>query len=240
MATVSRILARVCLGAILAVQACTFALGAGKATAAEESGRLDAGGEDAASVAAGREAMREENAGAETKGGPGREKRAGKAFMKVEGGPGPDGKAFPVDGGGQEAASPAGKAAERKEAAEQRHYADAEAGYSLKIPDGWRKVTEREVREVFRGMLKAFGKKAVEAVLQRPPVFFEGPNPRDPMKIWENFGVGHIPTTFTLDPDRLDEYRSMVERQLKSEETPYEDVRVSLARVSGILSLRID
>ncbi len=155
-----------------------------------------------------------------------------------------DVKERPRDGGtpykGEGDRSAGGEAATGKDAEAENHYADAEAGYSLTIPRGWRKVTDKEVREIFRGMLKAFGKKAVETVLQRPPVYFEGPNPRDPMKIWENFGVGHIPTTFILDPGRLDEYRGMVEKQLKSEETPYEDARVNFVEISGILSIRID
>ena len=119
-------------------------------------------------------------------------------------------------------------------------YADAEAGYSMKIPGGWRKVTEKEVRQLFRVMLKAFGKQAVEAALQRPPVYFEGPDPKDPMKIRPHFGVGYIPTTFAVEPDRAGEYREMVEKQFLSEQASCEEVRVTPVKISGILSLRID
>lgn len=131
-------------------------------------------------------------------------------------------------------------AGEGTKGGEEPLYADAEAGFKLKVPFGWRRVTEREVRELFRGILRAFGREATEAALRRPPVYFEGPNPRDTMKIWPNFGVGYIPERFMVDPDQASAYKDQIERYMRGEKQECDGLEVTVCRIDGALSLRMD
>src|SRR6185295_10707860 len=58
--------------------------------------------------------------------------------------------------------------------AKREEFSDGTAGYSLLIPTGYRKLSEEETHQFFKGLSEFLGEKAAERARKRPPANFIG------------------------------------------------------------------
>jgi hypothetical protein len=120
-------------------------------------------------------------------------------------------------------------------------YSDNDAGYSMRIPDGYSKLTEDETREVFHGISENFGKEAGQRVLRRPPAFFKGPPDLKDTKLKPpSLAIGYSDLDEPIDPTQMAFYKEKLEEQLRKTGDKFGDINISMVMVDGITSLRIE
>ena len=120
-------------------------------------------------------------------------------------------------------------------------FSDSDAGYSMRIPDGYQRLTEDETREVFHSISEYFGKEAGERVVRRPPAYFKGaPDPKDPKLKPPSLAVGYTDLDEPIDPEKMGFYKEQLETQLRKTGDKSGDVKVSLVQVDGITALRVE
>jgi len=120
-------------------------------------------------------------------------------------------------------------------------FSDNDAGYSMRIPDGYQRLTEDETREVFHGISEYFGKEAGERVLRRPPAYFKGPpDLKDTKAKPPSLAVGYTDLDEPIDPEKMSIYKEKIEEQLRKTGDKSGEINVSMVQVDGITALRIE
>jgi len=116
---------------------------------------------------------------------------------------------------------------------------DPVAGYSVSIPTGYRKLTDDETREVFKGLSDYLGKEIGERARKRPPVWFIGPvNPKAPNDHPPSFAIAFTENQEQIDPAQIPAYRDSLEEKHKREGDKVGGVVLSVVKVDGIASLQ--
>jgi hypothetical protein len=120
-------------------------------------------------------------------------------------------------------------------------FVDARAGYTFKVPEGFRRLTEEEHRETVKGVGEYFGKQAAERVLKQAPTYFVGaPDPARPKAKPPAFSITYYESDMTFSQDGLDGYRKELEDNFKKSDTKYGDLSVKLVDLAGIKALRMN
>ncbi|HYG76005.1 MAG TPA: hypothetical protein VEK08_13455 [Planctomycetota bacterium] len=136
------------------------------------------------------------------------------------------------------------KAAESKPAGPDDNltlFEDADAGYSLRVPEGFVKLSQDESREVFRGISEHFGKQAGERALRRPPAWFRGPAEGGSVKLLPpSLAIGYTELAGQIDPSQMQRYKTELEEEMRKRGDDFGEIKVSLIDVGGINSLRIE
>lgn len=126
------------------------------------------------------------------------------------------------------------------ELAKREMYTDPVAGYSVLIPNGYRKLTDDESREVFNGMSEVLGKKDIgERSRKRPPAWFIGPvNLKQPNEHPPSFAIAFTENQEQIDPSQIPVYKEMLEEKHKREGDKVGDLVLNVVTVDGIISLQ--
>ncbi len=120
-------------------------------------------------------------------------------------------------------------------------FQDADAGYSLRIPEGFTKLTAAESKEVFRGIGEYLGKQAGERALRRPPAWFKGPtDPNNTKLLPPSLAIGYTDMPEPIDPTQLDRYKRDIEDAYRRSGQRHGETKVGLVIVSGVTSLKIE
>ena len=120
-------------------------------------------------------------------------------------------------------------------------HSDPVAGYSLRIPGGYEKLTEDENREVFEGLSQFLGKDVGERVLKRPPAWFKGPiNPAKPKAPPPSLAIGCSEMDQAIDPALMPQYKANFEENFKKKGDRYGELRTEIVQVDGINALRME
>ena len=115
------------------------------------------------------------------------------------------------------------------------------AGYSMRIPAGYERLTEDENREVFRGLSEYYGKEVGERVLRRPLACFKGPiNPKKPKEKPPALAVGYSGPGEPIDPAKLPGYKDKLEQEYRKSGEKYGEITIGIVKVDGINSLRVE
>jgi hypothetical protein len=120
-------------------------------------------------------------------------------------------------------------------------YEDKDAGFSLRIPSGFARLTESENREVFKGLSDYFGKQIGDRALRRPPAWFRGPSDAKNSKLLPpSLAIGYTDMVGVIDPSRLSTYKEEIEKEYKKRGEMHGDIIVTILTVSGVNALRIE
>jgi len=120
-------------------------------------------------------------------------------------------------------------------------FADPEAGYSMRIPSGYTKLTQDENREVFKNISEYFGKDVSEQVLRQPPVYFKGPaDPAKPKALPPSMEVSCAGAPLIVDPAQKAKYQEMLEESYRKSGVRHGDISLDFVRVSGVTALRAE
>jgi len=120
-------------------------------------------------------------------------------------------------------------------------FEDSEAGYSMRIPAGYAKLTQDENREVFKSIGEYFGKDVSERVLRQPPVYFRGPvDPAKPKALPPSLEVSCAGAPMLVDPAQKAKYQEMLEESYRKSGLRHGDISVDFVRVSGVTALRAE
>ena len=115
------------------------------------------------------------------------------------------------------------------------------AGYSMRIPQGYERLSEDENREVFRGLSEYLGKEVGDRVLRRPPTWFKGPiNPKRPKEKPPALAVGYTDLDEPIDPAQMSRYKSDLEQEYRKRGDKYGEIKIDLVTVGGVNSLRVE
>ena len=107
------------------------------------------------------------------------------------------------------------------------------------LPAGYRKLTEDETREVFKGLSDYISKDVAERARKQPPTWFVGPlNPKAPNDHPPSLAIAFTENPEQIDPAQIPVYRDMLEEKHKREGDKVGDVILSVVKVDGITSLQ--
>lgn len=128
---------------------------------------------------------------------------------------------------------PAGTAAAREV------YTDPVGGFSLSLPTGYRKLTEDETREVFKGLSESLNKNVSESVRKQPPVWFIGPvDPKLPAMRPPSLAIAFTENAEQIDPAQVSAYKDALEEKRKQDGGKGGELALSVVKVDGIPSLQ--
>jgi hypothetical protein len=120
-------------------------------------------------------------------------------------------------------------------------YKDAEAGYSFKVPAGYTRLTQDQIRVAFKGLSESLGKDISERTPIRPPAYFQGPlDPAHPKLLPPGMAVAFTALAEQIDPAQMPKYRESYEAYLRKDGESAGDIQVDVIQVGGIPSLRIE
>lgn len=119
-------------------------------------------------------------------------------------------------------------------------FEEAEAGYSLRVPSGFSKLSPDESREVFQGISQHFGKQVGERALRRPPAWFRGPVDSNSKMLPPSLAIGYTDLPGPVDPTQIPRYKSELEAEFRKRGDSYGQLTIILVDVGGINALRIE
>ncbi|HEY3324861.1 MAG TPA: hypothetical protein VGP72_30695 [Planctomycetota bacterium] len=120
-------------------------------------------------------------------------------------------------------------------------FKDPDAGYSMRVPEGFARLSDEENRQVFRGITEYMGKQAGERALRRPPAWFKGPaDPTNAKLPPPSLAIGYTDLTEPVDPTQMSRYKEELEEAFRKQGEKFGDFSVALASVGGVTSLRIE
>ena len=120
-------------------------------------------------------------------------------------------------------------------------FKDAEAGYSFKVPAGYTRLTQDQIRTAFKGLSNTLGKSVSERTLLRPPAYFQGPiDPAHPKELPPGLAIGFTALAEPVDPALMNQYKNAYEADLRKNGDSTGDVQVDVISVNGVPSLRIE
>ena len=120
-------------------------------------------------------------------------------------------------------------------------YSDDAAGYSVKLPPGYIKLTDNETHEIFKGLSEFMGKEASERAQKRPPAWFKGPpDPKNPTLPQPMFAVGYSDLSEPIHPDQLNAYKEKLEEEYKRQGNKFGEIDLKVVLVDGITSLQVE
>jgi len=140
-----------------------------------------------------------------------------------------------------EAPAPAPAEPAAPSATEPELFTDPLAGYSLRIPLGYHKLTADESREVFRGISEYFGKDIAERAQRRPPQWFGGPiDPKKPKSRPPSLAIGYTDLPEPIDPAMMPYYKKTIEEEYRAKGEKHGEISIEIVKVDGINSLRVE
>lgn len=120
-------------------------------------------------------------------------------------------------------------------------FSDPLAGFSVRIPAGYHKLSAEETREVFRGISEYFGKDIAERAQRRPPHWFSGPiDPLKPKSRPPALAIGYTELSEPIDPAMMPFYKQKLEDEYRAKGEKHGDIKVEIVKVDGIDSLRVE
>lgn len=121
------------------------------------------------------------------------------------------------------------------------NYSDDSAGYSVKLPPGYVKLTDNETHEIFKGLSEFMGKEASERAQKRPPAWFKGPpDPKNSVLPPPMFAVGYSDLSEPIHADQLNAYKEKLEEEYKRQGNKYGEIDLKVVLVDGITSLQVE
>jgi hypothetical protein len=118
---------------------------------------------------------------------------------------------------------------------------DTEAGYSFKVPAGYTRLTQDQIRIAFKGLSESLGKDVSEKQPVKPPAYFQGPiDPDHPKLLPPGMAVAYTALAEQIDPALMQKYRESYEAYLRKDGENVGDIQVEVIQVGGVPSLRIE
>ncbi|HLX63069.1 MAG TPA: hypothetical protein VKX17_17500 [Planctomycetota bacterium] len=125
--------------------------------------------------------------------------------------------------------------------AKREEYSDPEAGYSLLLPAGYRKLSDDEMHFVTKSLSEQLGKDAEARAIKRLPTYFLGPvdfnSPKDKPP---SLTILFTENDRQIDPADIPAIKQQLEEQQKREREKAGDYDVKLVKVDGINSLQVE
>ena len=120
-------------------------------------------------------------------------------------------------------------------------FSDTEAGFSIKVPAGYTRLTQDQIRMAFKGLSNTLGKNVSERTLLRPPAYFQGPiDPAHPKELPPGLAIGFTALAEPIDPALMNQYRNAYEADLRKNGDSVGELQVDVINVNGVPSLRIE
>ena len=120
-------------------------------------------------------------------------------------------------------------------------FRDAEAGYAMRIPAGYTRLTQDENREVFKNIGDYFGKEVSDRVLRQPTVYFKGPvDPAKPKALPPSLEISCIGAPLAVDRSAKAGYLEILEEDYRKSGIRHGDITIDFVRVSDASALRVE
>lgn len=120
-------------------------------------------------------------------------------------------------------------------------FTDPKGAYSLRIPAGFRRLTEDENRDFFKSLSEYMGKDVHDRVLRQPPVWFRGPDdPKKPNAPPPTVGISYTDMRQQIDPSAIEKYRADLEESYRKRGIRAGDVDLKIIKVGNSDALRVE
>ncbi|MFH0939670.1 MAG: hypothetical protein V1899_10385 [Planctomycetota bacterium] len=120
-------------------------------------------------------------------------------------------------------------------------FSDPIAGYSIRIPEGYKRLTEDENREVIHGLSEIFGKEFGERTAQQPPTYFKGPKDSARLKnMPPTLAISYSPLDEPIDASKLSQYQAKIERTYKKHGIQHGDLKLEVIQINNVNALRVE
>jgi hypothetical protein len=124
---------------------------------------------------------------------------------------------------------------------QREEFSDPVAGYSVKLPPGYKKLSEDETHAIFEGLSEFWGKEISERARSKPPAWFRGPaDPKLPNAPPPMFAVAYADLSESIDPAQLTAYKDKLEEEYKRQGNKYGEINIQVVKVDGITSLEVE
>lgn len=120
-------------------------------------------------------------------------------------------------------------------------FKDKEAGYSMRLPEGYTRLTQDENREVANNLSEYFGKEASERALRQPPAYFRGPlDPARPKGMPPSLVVNCTGAPLAVDRAQKQQYKEMIEESYRKRGIRHGDIAVDVIQVGSVNAVRAE
>ena len=127
------------------------------------------------------------------------------------------------------------------ETANLQPFEDKEAGYSMRIPAGYTRLTQEENRQVLKSISEYGGKEVSESVQRHPAVYFRGPaDPGKPKAPPPSLEVRCTGLLLAVDPAQKAKYLQKFEEDYRKSGVRYGEISLEVIEVSGVNALRAE
>jgi hypothetical protein len=120
-------------------------------------------------------------------------------------------------------------------------FRDVQAGYSLRLPSGYRKMSEDENRKIVENISQYIGKEAADRVDAQPPAYFKGPiDDERPKTMPPTLTISYASSDEPFETAKLAEYQQRIENTYKKSGLQYSDLKLEIVKIDGVNALRFE
>jgi hypothetical protein len=120
-------------------------------------------------------------------------------------------------------------------------FSDPAAGYSIRLPAGYERLSEEENRERDSGLSELFARNPSEHAQLQPSIYFKGPqDPKRPKLPPPVFVMSYYDSDQAIDPKELPHYQQLIEQNYRKKGDRYSDLRLTVVQVNGLDALKVE
>lgn len=118
---------------------------------------------------------------------------------------------------------------------------DKDAGYSMRVPPGYTRLSQDESREVLKGISQLSGKEVSARALRQPPVYFRGPaDPAKPKAKPPSLEVSCTGAPLVVDAAHKDQFMQRLENDYDKNGIRHGDISLEVIQVAGVSAYRAE